>query len=59
MEGKSSVDRIVFLDLNVLDDMHRIDTARYTGDSAPALRKLRQMATCGDLEIWMARISKA
>ena len=51
--------RMVFLDLNVLDDMHRIDTGRYTGNSASAMRKLRQTATCGDLEIWMARISEA
>lgn len=48
----------VFLDLNVLDHMVRIEQSRYSGNDTPELTQLRQHCQFGTIESWMAAISR-
>jgi hypothetical protein len=57
MTRASSPLRVLFLDYEVLDHMHRIDTCRYTGKSAAELTALRQAAVAGNIQVWMSRVT--
>lgn len=57
MTWSASPSPILFLDYQVLDHMHRLDTDMYDGPSAAELTALRRAAILGAIEVWMSRIT--
>jgi hypothetical protein len=48
----------VFIDYQVIDHLHRLDTGRYSGRSADSLRRFRSAAELRTYDLWMAEITQ-
>jgi hypothetical protein len=49
---------VVFVDYQVIDHLHRLDTGAYRGAHETALRTFRALASAGQYELWMAEITQ-